>query len=125
VSFREVTLGSFRIFLLIGPFDRPKYFIYETLESVTVLGLVLSLRVENEDVILEAFKFIRPGPVLHVVSRSFHRIDGTICFPLLVVALGRARLVCMARVLLLLLFPGVEGRLLIHNILVSDGEHYY
>jgi hypothetical protein len=51
VSFGEVTLGLFAIFLLIGPFGRHEHFICETLESIAVLGLVLSLGVENAYVI--------------------------------------------------------------------------
>jgi hypothetical protein len=66
------------------------------LESVTVLGLVLSLGVENADAIQEAFKFYRLGPVVLVASQLFHCIDGTIRFPLLVVVLGQARLVRVA-----------------------------
>jgi hypothetical protein len=50
------------IFLPIGLFSRLENLICETLESVTVLGLVLSLGMENADVIQEAFKFTRPGP---------------------------------------------------------------
>jgi hypothetical protein len=88
VIFGEVALRFFRLFLLSGPFGRLEYFIYETLESVTVLSLMLSLGVEDADVIQEAFKFTRPGPVLLVVSQPFHHIDGMICFPLLVVALA-------------------------------------
>jgi hypothetical protein len=88
VSFGEVALRFFGLFLLIAPLGRLKHFIYETLESVTVLGLVLSLGVKNANAIQEAFKFIRPGPVLLVVSRSLHHVDGTIYVPLLVVALG-------------------------------------
>jgi hypothetical protein len=88
VIFGEVALRFFRLFLLSSPFGRLEYFIYETLESVTVLSLMLSLGVEDADVIQEDFKFTRPGPVLLVVSQPFHHIDGTICFPLLVVALA-------------------------------------
>jgi hypothetical protein len=88
VIFGEVALRFFGLFLLIGPFGRLEYFIYETLESVTVLSLMLSLGVEDADAIQEAFKFTRPGPVLLVVSQLFHHIDGMICFPLLVVALA-------------------------------------
>jgi hypothetical protein len=44
VSFREVVLGFFELFLLIGSFSHLEYFIYETLESVIVPGLMLSLR---------------------------------------------------------------------------------
>jgi hypothetical protein len=88
VSFVEVTLGFFRLFLLIGPFGRLVYFICETLESVAVLGLVLSLGVENADAMQEAFKFNRPRPILLVASRPFHHIEETIHFPLLIMALG-------------------------------------
>jgi hypothetical protein len=80
VSFEEVALGLFRIFLLIGPIDHLDYFFYETLESVAVLGPVLSLGVENADAIQEAFKFTQPGPVLLFASQSFHRVDGMIHF---------------------------------------------
>jgi hypothetical protein len=88
VSFREVALGFFGLFLLISPFGRVEYFIYETLETVAVLGLVLSLGVENADAVQEAFKFTQLGLVLLIQSRLFHRVDRTIHFPLLVVALG-------------------------------------
>jgi hypothetical protein len=57
VSFGEVALRFSGLFLLIDPFDLREYFICETLESVTVLGLVLFLGVENADAIQEAFKF--------------------------------------------------------------------
>jgi hypothetical protein len=93
VSFGEVALGLFGLFLLIGPFGHLECLICETLESVTVSGLVLFLGVENEDAIQEAFKFTWPRSVLLVASRLFHRIDGMIRFPLLVVALGQTRLV--------------------------------
>jgi hypothetical protein len=95
------------------------------LESVAVPGLVLSLGVENADAIQEAFKFTHPRLVLLVASQSFHHIDGMIRFPLLVMALGWARLVRVAWLLLLLLFSCVEGRLLSQGILVSDGEHCF
>jgi hypothetical protein len=84
----EVVLWFFKFFLLISPFGRLEHLIYETLESVAVPGLVLSLEVENAYAIQEAFKFTRPRPVLLVESWSFHRIDGTVSFPLLVVAFG-------------------------------------
>jgi hypothetical protein len=51
VSFGEVALRFFKLFLLIGPFGRLEYFICETLESIAVPGLVFSLGVENADVI--------------------------------------------------------------------------
>jgi hypothetical protein len=79
MSFREVALG---------PFGRLEHLIYETLESIVVSGLVLSLGVKNADAILEAFKFTRLGPVLLIASWPHHRIDGMVHFPLLVVALG-------------------------------------
>jgi hypothetical protein len=86
---------------------------------------VLSLGVEDADVIQEAFKFTWPGLVFLIASRSFHRIDGTIRFPLLVVALGLARLAHVAQVLLLLFFPSVEGHLLSQVLPISDGEHCF
>jgi hypothetical protein len=96
MSFREVALVLFKLFLLTGPLGRLDHLICETLESVTVLGFVLSLGVENTNVIQEAFKFTRSLPVLLVASRPFHCIDGTIRFPLLIVALGGAGLVRVA-----------------------------
>jgi hypothetical protein len=104
VRFGEVVLRFFGLFLFIAFLGRLEYFICEIFESVTLPGLVISLGVENADAIQEAFKFTRLELVLLVASRPFHRIDGTICFPLLVMAVGQARLVCMAQVLFLLLF---------------------
>jgi hypothetical protein len=103
MSFGEVTLGFFRLFLLIGPFGRLEHLPCETLESVVVPSVMLSLGVENADAIQKAFKFTRPGSVLLVASWSFHCVDRMIHFPHLVAALGQARLVCVARLLLLLL----------------------
>jgi hypothetical protein len=57
MSFGEVTLGLFGLFLLIGPFGRLEHLMCETLESVVASGLVLSLGVENTYAIQEAFKF--------------------------------------------------------------------
>jgi hypothetical protein len=88
MSFGKVTLGFFGLFLLIGPFGRLEHLICETLESITVPNSVLSLGVEDKDAIQEAFKFTWPRPILLVASCMFHRVDGMICFPLLVVALG-------------------------------------
>jgi hypothetical protein len=88
MSFGEETPGLFGLFLLIGPFGRLEHLVCKTLESVAVLGLVLSLGLEKADAILKAFKFTRPGLVLLVTSRPFHHIDGMIRFPLLVVAHG-------------------------------------
>jgi hypothetical protein len=66
VSFVDVALVFFGLFLLIRPFRHLEYFICETLESVAVLGLSLFVGVENADVIQEASKFTRPRPVLLV-----------------------------------------------------------
>jgi hypothetical protein len=88
MSFGEVALGFFMLFLLIDPLVHLEQLICETLESVIVPGLVLSLGVKNADAIQEAFKFTRSSPVLLVASRAFHRVDGMICFPPLVMALG-------------------------------------
>jgi hypothetical protein len=49
--FREVALGFFRHFLLIGRFGRLEHLIYETLESIVIPGFVLSLGMENTDMI--------------------------------------------------------------------------
>jgi hypothetical protein len=68
VSFREVALWFFRLFLLIAPVGHLEYFICETLESVAVPDLVLSMGVEDVDAIQEAFEFTRLGPVLFVAS---------------------------------------------------------
>jgi hypothetical protein len=43
MSLKEVSLRILRLFLLIGPFGRLEKLICETLDSVVVLGLVLSL----------------------------------------------------------------------------------
>jgi uncharacterized membrane protein len=88
MSVREVTLRFFRLFLFIGSFGRLEHLICEILESVIVLGLVLSLGVKNVDAIQEDLKFTRLGPVLLVVSRPLRHIDGTVRFPPLFVALG-------------------------------------
>jgi hypothetical protein len=82
MSFRKVALGFFRLFLRIGHSGRLEHLICETLESVIVQGLVLSLVVENADAIQEAFKFTRSGLRLHVVSWLFHHVDRMIHFPL-------------------------------------------
>jgi hypothetical protein len=66
VSFREVALGFFKLFLLIAPFGRLEHLICKILESIAVPGLVFFLGVENVDAIQETFKFTRPGLVLPV-----------------------------------------------------------
>jgi glucose uptake protein GlcU len=88
MSLGKVALGILGLFLLISPSGHLENLICETFESVIVLGLVLSLGVENANAIQEAFKFTRPGLVLLVVSRLFHIIDGMVSLPLLAVALG-------------------------------------
>jgi predicted benzoate:H+ symporter BenE len=88
MSFVEVALALFRLFLLIGPFGRLEHLICESLESVTMSGIVLSLGMENADVIKEAFKFTWFVSVLFIASWPLHRVDKIIRFPLLVVALG-------------------------------------
>jgi hypothetical protein len=47
----DVALGLFRLFLLITPFGRLENHICETLESIEVKGLVLSLGAKNADAI--------------------------------------------------------------------------
>jgi hypothetical protein len=59
--------------------------------SEAVLGLMLSLGVENADLIQEAFKFTRPRPILLVATRSLYNVHGAILFPVLVMTLGRSR----------------------------------
>jgi hypothetical protein len=125
MRFGEITLGFFRLSHLISPFGCLEHLICETLESVLVPSFVHFLGAENADALLEAFKFTWPGPVLLVASQPFHRIDRMIHFPLLVVALGGARLVHVAGLLLLLLLSCVECRLLIQGILLSDGKHCF
>jgi hypothetical protein len=51
MSFEEVALWFFGLFLLIGTFGCLEHLIYETLESVIVSGLVLYLGVKNADAI--------------------------------------------------------------------------
>jgi hypothetical protein len=123
MSSEEVTLWFIGLFLLIGLFGCLDHLICETLELVTVLGLVLSQVVENTYAIQKAFKFTRSGSVLLVTMWPFHGVDGTIRLPLLIVALGRARLVRVARLLLLL--SVIEGRLLHQGIFVGDSQYFF
>jgi hypothetical protein len=51
MSFREISLWFFGLFLLVDLFGRLKYLICETLESVVVLGLMLSMGVEYTNAI--------------------------------------------------------------------------
>jgi hypothetical protein len=60
---------------------------------VLVLGLMLSLVVENADLIQETFKFTQPGSVLLIAMWPLYVVYRVICLPFLVVALGGARLI--------------------------------
>jgi hypothetical protein len=88
VSLREVALGIIGLLLLISWLGHLENLICKTFELVSVSGLVLSLVVENANVIQEAFEFTWPGRVLLVTMRPFYCIDRTVRFFLLVVALG-------------------------------------
>jgi hypothetical protein len=88
MSLGEVALGTHGLLLLIGRPSRLENLICKTLESVTVSGLSLSLRVKNANAIQEAFEFTRPGPVLHKIIKLFYRVDRMVWFSLLVLALG-------------------------------------
>jgi hypothetical protein len=67
---------------------RLEHLIYETMKSVAIPGLVLSLGMENANVIQEAFKFTRPGPVLLVASWPLYVVHRALRLPFLVMALG-------------------------------------
>jgi hypothetical protein len=121
VSHREVTLGILGLLLLIGQLGLLENLIYITLESIAVSGLVLSLGVENANVIQEAFELVQPGPVLLMMTRSFYHIDRIVWLSLLVVALGWARLIWVVRLLLLL--SCVEHRLFGQGVSVGDWKH--
>jgi hypothetical protein len=64
VSLRDVALGILGLLRLISRLGRLENLIYKTLELVTIMGLVLSLGVENANAIQEAFKSTQPGLVL-------------------------------------------------------------
>jgi hypothetical protein len=120
VSLGEVTLGILGLLLLISRLGHLENLICKTLESVIVSCLVLSLGVENANAIQKAFKFTRPGPVLLMMTRSFYRIDKMVRLSLLVMALGRPRLIQVARLLLL---SCVEDHLLGQGVSVGNGKH--
>jgi hypothetical protein len=84
----KVTLWFFGLLLLIGLFGRLEKLICETLELVAVPGFVLSLGMENANVIQEALKFTRPGSVLLVPPQPLHIVHGVLRLPPLVMALG-------------------------------------
>jgi hypothetical protein len=125
LSIGEVALWLFRLLILIGLFGHLEHLICETLELVTVPVLVLSLGVENANVIQEAFKFTRSRLVLLVASQSLHIVHRAIHLPLLVVTLGWARLICVAWLFFLLLFSGIEGCLLSQGVSVGDCQHFF
>jgi hypothetical protein len=88
MSLGEVTLGNLVLLLLIGHLGHLENLICKTMESVIVLGLVLSLGMKNKIAIQEAFEFTQPGPVLLMTMRPFYRIDTTVRFSLFIIALG-------------------------------------
>jgi hypothetical protein len=87
VSLGEINFWIFRLLLLIGPFGRLEDFNCETLESVIVLGLMLSLGVENADLTQETVKLSRHGPIFFVTTRPLYVGHGEVCLPLLVMTL--------------------------------------
>jgi hypothetical protein len=93
VSFEDIVLWIVRLLLLIGLFGHLEHLICETLESVAVPDLVLSLRMENADPIQDTFKLTRPGLILLVPTRPLYVVQGVSHFPLLVMALGGAGLI--------------------------------
>jgi hypothetical protein len=88
MSFGKVAHWFFGLLLLIDLFSHLKHLICKTLESITVPGLVLSLVIENADLIQEAFVFTQAGSVLFVVPWSLYVFHGVVHLPLLVMALG-------------------------------------
>jgi hypothetical protein len=84
----EIAIGILKLLLMIGQFGHLENLICKTLESVIVSGLVLSLGVENANVIQEAFEFAWPGSVLLMTARPFNCVDRMVRLSLLVVALG-------------------------------------
>jgi hypothetical protein len=61
VGLREVTLGVNGLLLLIGQLRCLENLICKTLESVIISSLVLSLGMENANVIQDTFEFARPS----------------------------------------------------------------
>jgi hypothetical protein len=68
-NLREIILQVFCL-LLLDLFGQLEVFIYKALQPVVDLSLVLSLRMEVADSILETFVLTRLGPV--VTSRNSH-----------------------------------------------------
>jgi hypothetical protein len=87
MSLGEDTPGILGLLLLISWLGRLQNLICNTLVSVVVSGLVLSLGLKNANAIQEAFEFARPEPVLLMMMRSFYHFDRTVQFSLLVMAL--------------------------------------
>jgi hypothetical protein len=121
MSPREVALGILRLFLLVGRLHHLENLICKTLESVAVSSLVLSLGVKNANAIKEAFEIARPVLVLLMMMRPLYCVDITVLFSLLIVAIGWARLIQVAQILLLL--SCVEGHLLGQGVSIGDGKH--
>jgi hypothetical protein len=86
---------------------------------------MLSLGMENVNAIQEAFEYTWPGPILLPASWPLHIVHGVIRLPLLVVTLGWARLIRVARLFFLLLLSDIEGRLLGQGIFVGDCQHLF
>jgi hypothetical protein len=84
----EVAHGILGLLLIIGRFGCLDHVICETLESVAVLGLVLSLAVKNANAIQEAFELTRSGPVLLMMTRPFNYANRTIWLSIHVVDFG-------------------------------------
>jgi hypothetical protein len=68
VSLDEVSLWIFGLLFLVGLFRQLEDLICKALQSVVVPGLVLSLGVENIDLVQESFKLSWLGPILLVVT---------------------------------------------------------
>jgi hypothetical protein len=90
MSLEEIALWIFGLFLLIDLFGCLEDLIGETLELAAVPGLVLSMGVENADLIQETIKLSRPRPVFFVVTRPLYASHGAVCIPLLFLTLGGA-----------------------------------
>jgi hypothetical protein len=96
MSYREITIWMSVFLLLIRLLGRLEHLICKTLESIAVLGFMLSLGVENAYLIQETFKFTWAVLTLLLAMRPLHIVHGMIHLLLLVVALGGARRIRVA-----------------------------
>jgi uncharacterized membrane protein len=96
MSFGEVTHGFFGLFLLISPFGRLEHLIYEILEWVTVPGLMLFPRGGKCKCDTGSLEIHPTWASILVASHLFHRVDGMIRFPILIMSLGQSRLIRVA-----------------------------